>query len=213
MSVLGATLLVSGSLTALVMGKVLVSLLSKEVEGRIDHAGYTILRLARRRLPADLRESLHDDEWLPEMDDILERHKDRPITRLVWPLRFSMPLLLWGAARTARIVRATPALSTRLKVYLRSSTAIVRVIKRIAGATPREGDAFGESIEKSSRARILQSAELSVGVDLPERPDLVLTDANGEEHHIFVKIPLAQTGSGRETALTLWAKHNDRSSP
>ncbi|MGW4364509.1 hypothetical protein ACWEKT_02595 [Nocardia takedensis] len=125
MSVANALLLSIGTVAALVAGKVLVSLLSKEIEGRMDQLGYAILRLARRRLPNELRASLHDEEWLPELDSILERHRDRPVTKLVWSLRFSVPLLLGGAVRTARIVQPRPPFA-RIRPALRAVVALAQ---------------------------------------------------------------------------------------
>ncbi|MGW5218769.1 hypothetical protein ACWEQA_12965 [Nocardia sp. NPDC004085] len=147
MNVLNAVLVVVGGTTALVLGKVVVSLLSKEVEGRVDQIGYLILRWARRRLPRDLREMLHDQEWLPEMDDILLRHKDQPITRLFWSLRFSLPLLLWGARRTARIIH--PKLPFIIRVRMALSLWLVMVADRFEG-TAKRIDGAAELIDQNS---------------------------------------------------------------
>lgn len=122
MNAVGTALLILGSIMIAVIGKVMVSLLSKEVEDRLGQVGYAVLRLARRRLPTDLRSSLHDDEWLPEMDALLEEHEDRPVTRLLWSLRFSVPLLLWGARRTARSIQPqTFSLRRRFAILVRAA--------------------------------------------------------------------------------------------
>ncbi|MGW1743735.1 hypothetical protein ACWCPQ_33625 [Nocardia sp. NPDC001965] len=105
MNNVNAALLAIGGLVVLVLGQVMISMASKEIEGRVDRIGYLVLRGARRRLPTELRKDLHDHEWLPEMDSIMARHKDQPITRLWWSLRFSFALLLFGAPRTARVVK------------------------------------------------------------------------------------------------------------
>jgi hypothetical protein len=94
-------LAVLGGLLLLVLGKVVVSILSKEVEGRLDQVSYAILRLARRRLPAELRETMHDQEWVPELNYITTELEERPITRLVLGLRYSTGLLR-AARKTAR---------------------------------------------------------------------------------------------------------------
>lgn len=104
-------LAVLGGLLLLVLGKVVVSVLSKEVEGRLDQLSYAILRLARRRLPIELREPMHDQEWKPELNYITTEMKERPITRLVLGLRYATGLLL-AARRTARAA-GTPTLRAR----------------------------------------------------------------------------------------------------
>jgi len=104
-------LAVIAGLLLLVLGKVIVSITSKEVEARLDQLSFAILRLARRRLPADLREPMHDHEWLPELHHISTLQEERPITRLVLGLRYSTGLLR-AARKTARATGA-PTLWTR----------------------------------------------------------------------------------------------------
>ena len=147
-----AILAVVGGSTAL-LGKVALSMVSKEIEGRLGNIGYVLLRLARRRLPSDLREMLHDEEWLPEMDDIQLRYKDQPITRLAWSLRFSVPLLLWGASRTGRVIQPkTPVVPLiRLVVAYRLRGLAMRLDK--VHATETERDAFGEELEAAFARR------------------------------------------------------------
>lgn len=148
-----AILAVVGGFTALVLGKVALSMVSKEIEGRLGNIGYVLLRLARRRLPSDLREMLHDEEWLPEMDDIQLRYKDQPITRLAWSLRYSAPLLLWGASRTGRVIQPTPPVGPliRILVAYRLRGLAMRLDK--VHATEIERDSFGEDLEAAFAPR------------------------------------------------------------
>jgi hypothetical protein len=55
---------------------------------------FAILRLARARLPADLRERVHDQEWLPELEHILKHAELLPLTRLITGIRYAAGLLL-----------------------------------------------------------------------------------------------------------------------
>jgi hypothetical protein len=72
-------------------------LVSDEVRGQLDRIPYAVLRLARRRVPQELRVSLHDEEWQPELHNILNRAEGRPISRLVTGTLFAL-----GILRTAR---------------------------------------------------------------------------------------------------------------
>src|SRR5574341_1311394 len=64
-----------------------------EAQARLDGVCFLLLRVARSRLPADLRVPLHDGEWVPELHHILAREEARPITRLVQGLAYSLSLL------------------------------------------------------------------------------------------------------------------------
>jgi hypothetical protein len=79
-----------GALLALVAG----GLVSEEVRGRLDRVPFAVLRLARTRLPAGLRERVHDQEWVPELEHILEHAELLPLTRLVTGLRYAAGLLV-----------------------------------------------------------------------------------------------------------------------
>jgi hypothetical protein len=57
---------VIGWLAAMAGGLVLVmlaDLVSEELRERLDRLPFSLLRVARRRLPPELRESIHDQEW------------------------------------------------------------------------------------------------------------------------------------------------------
>ncbi|WP_212824272.1 DUF4407 domain-containing protein [Polymorphospora rubra] len=75
---------------------VLSDLISDEVRGRLDQVPFQLLRLAARRLPAQLRNDIYLHEWMPELHHILRREEAKPITRLYHGLRFAAGLLRSG---------------------------------------------------------------------------------------------------------------------
>ena len=76
-------------------------MVSEEVRDRLDRLPRAILRLAALRLdPAD-REDIYDDEWLPELIEILRGDEARPITRLLVGTSYAFGIL----ARARRIAR------------------------------------------------------------------------------------------------------------
>jgi hypothetical protein len=77
--------------------KVAMDLAAKEIQGRLHGLPFLVLRLARWRLPRELRESIHDEWWVPDLHDLLDHYADLPVTRLLKGLRFSVSLL--GQAR------------------------------------------------------------------------------------------------------------------
>jgi len=82
-----------------VLAVAFADLVSEEVRARLDRVPFGLLRLARRRLPAGLRESVHDQEWVPELEHILRRAEALPITRLISGSRYALGL----AARASLI--------------------------------------------------------------------------------------------------------------
>jgi hypothetical protein len=88
------------SFIVLLIGKVSLDLMSKELQGQAEQLPHRILRLAARRLPSALR-SQYSEDWEAELDHILKRHDARPITRLLLGFRFATSLL-----RGARRLRA-----------------------------------------------------------------------------------------------------------
>jgi len=83
---------VAGLAAAIVVG-VLTSLLTKEAEGWIDALPGWLLRLARRRLPASNRGTLYD-EWAAELHTVLHGMEARPLSRLLFGIRYAAGLLL-----------------------------------------------------------------------------------------------------------------------
>jgi hypothetical protein len=78
---------------------VLHDLASAEIRGWIEIAPQAVLRLAAARLPVGLRETVYEEEWLPELTYLLRGTESRPITRLILGLRFAL-----GLFRSARSV-------------------------------------------------------------------------------------------------------------
>lgn len=83
-----------------IVGPVLAGLLTKEVEGLLHLAPFTLLRLARRRLPVECRTDLYD-EWHAELFEALHNKEKRPLSRFFLGLRYSLGLLI-AARRVAR---------------------------------------------------------------------------------------------------------------
>jgi hypothetical protein len=84
----GALLSIAG---AFVFGAV-ASTLNEEVRGRVDRLPYALIRLAGRRLPQTVRVELID-EWVAELDAILQRAEALPLTRLLVGIRYALGLL------------------------------------------------------------------------------------------------------------------------
>jgi hypothetical protein len=76
---------------------------SEEIRGRLDRLPFAVLRLARSRLPAGLRERVHDQEWVPELQHVLQHAELFPLTRLLTGLRFAAGLLIHARAVAAEL--------------------------------------------------------------------------------------------------------------
>jgi hypothetical protein len=76
-------------------------MVSEEVRDRLDRLPRAILRLAALRLDPAEREDIYDDEWLPELIEILKGDEARPITRLFVGIRYAFGIL-FNARRIAR---------------------------------------------------------------------------------------------------------------
>jgi ThiF family len=68
-------------------------LVSEEIRAWLDLVPHAILRLAAAQLDPELRESIYEGEWLPELIYILRGAESRPITRLIRGMRFALGLL------------------------------------------------------------------------------------------------------------------------
>jgi hypothetical protein len=77
-------------------------LISEEVRGWLDLVPRGILRLAAGRLDPAQRDSIYQDEWLPELSYALRGAESRPITRLVLGMRYALGLLI-AARRISRL--------------------------------------------------------------------------------------------------------------
>ena len=82
-------------------------MVSEEVRDRLDHLPHAILSLAARRLDAEQRATMYDDEWMPELTYILKGDDARPITRLYHGTRYSIGILV----STHRILGASALLA------------------------------------------------------------------------------------------------------
>jgi len=91
MSSIGLLVAVLGFLASLAL-VVVGDLVSEEVRARLDHLPHAVLRLAIRRLPANLPADL-GDEWSAELDHILHHATLYPLTRLVFGVRYAAGLL------------------------------------------------------------------------------------------------------------------------
>lgn len=118
MSVVWWTLAAILAVVVLVVGKVTLDLVNKEVQGWLAELPLHILRLARRRLPAELRNELYDQLGLEaELATILHHtYTKKPITALAKGLKFAFGHV-FGLRRCARILGA-PLVLARLKTVL-----------------------------------------------------------------------------------------------
>jgi hypothetical protein len=82
------------SLLGVFLFAALGDLVSEEIRGWLDLAPRGVLRLATRRIDPELRESIYEDEWLPDLMYYLRGAEARPITRLVRGTTFAFGLLL-----------------------------------------------------------------------------------------------------------------------
>lgn len=110
MSAVDVVVVAAVSFIALLLGKVSLDLMSKELQGQMEQLPHRILRLAARRLPPALRTQYFED-WEAELDYILRRHDARPITRLLLGFRFAASLL--RGARRLRIDHMGANVATR----------------------------------------------------------------------------------------------------
>ena len=93
---------VLAGLLLLVLGKVCLDLASKQVQGSLFDLCFVVLRVARRRLPAELRVARHDEELVPELKWILfDRYANQPVVGLYKGFRFALSNIL-GAKKLAR---------------------------------------------------------------------------------------------------------------
>jgi hypothetical protein len=98
-------------LAGMFLSAALGDLVSEEIRGWLDKLPQAVLRLAAGRLDPAFRESIYQDEWLPELVYALRGDESRPITRLIRGTTFALGLL-FAARRIARNripVSATPA--------------------------------------------------------------------------------------------------------
>jgi hypothetical protein len=105
------------AVVAAVVVLVVKDLLKDELRGHVERMPHRLLRLARLRLPAELRSRLHDGEWLPELEHIWARLESVPLTRLVVGTRYALGLLR-TAPRIARELGVTRRRHTPMTLLL-----------------------------------------------------------------------------------------------
>jgi hypothetical protein len=113
-----------GGVGALIMTAV-GDLISEEIRGWLDLAPRAILSLAATQLDPTQRETIYQDEWLPELRYALRGAESRPITRLIRGTTYATSLLIFARhiARTERTTSAssTPPVSTVTSIETRTS--------------------------------------------------------------------------------------------
>jgi hypothetical protein len=123
-------------LVVLVVGKVMLDMIGKEIEARLPGLCFAVLRLARWRLPAEMRAELHDEALLEdELRTILfHTYQEKPITSLAKGLRFASGCVT-GARRNARAAGWTPRqhhqpgqTESRFRPTLAAETPLVRAV-------------------------------------------------------------------------------------
>jgi hypothetical protein len=79
------------------IGTVLGELASQEIRTRLDRIPQALIRLAARRVPADLRAD-RAEEWLADLHEILRGAEALPITRIITGTRYALGLLRASSA-------------------------------------------------------------------------------------------------------------------
>lgn len=98
---------------------IFTGMIKDEARGRLDRVPYALLRLARRRVPRELRVCLYDEEWLPELHYIMKRDEALPISRLLMGTLFAL-----GILRTARRISRDRVGSAARDIELRRLVSI-----------------------------------------------------------------------------------------
>lgn len=140
MSLVGAVLLA-------VLAAAFLDLLKDELRGQIERIPYGLLRMARARVPAELREPLYDREWLPELRHILEGSDRLPLTCLLRASRYALGLLgaAPGIARELESVRSVaPApeprwADLRLELAVGAVAAVASIVSSFGVFGPYAG--------------------------------------------------------------------------
>lgn len=94
-----------------------------ELRGRLDRVPWVLLKLARLRVPRELRSKLYDGEWMPELFHIMSLAETLPLTRLVKGIRYSVGIL-FVARRLGRMHSGRSALDIELRQLLSMHVAM-----------------------------------------------------------------------------------------
>jgi hypothetical protein len=84
----------AGTLVGALVLAAVGDLISDEIRGWLDLAPRAILHLAATQLDAAQRETIYQDEWLPELTYALRGAEARPITRLITGIKYAMGILI-----------------------------------------------------------------------------------------------------------------------
>jgi transcriptional regulator with XRE-family HTH domain len=214
-----ALLGIVGGLFAAAIG----DMVSEEVRDRLDQLPRAILRLAARRLNAQERAAIYDDEWLPELTYILQGDEARPVSRIYHGTRFAFGILiaarriardLGGAAplmdsqppsfpaagRTEQLVKPEPA------GWLGPEPFVLRMLlgaqlRRLREAAGISAEYAGYEI-RSSRSKVSRMETGRVGFKIRDVEDLLTLYGVIDERQRAEVIALAR----RSRAPEWWAK-------
>lgn len=157
-AIMWAVLAFAAGITTTVIG----DMASQEARDRLDHLPHAILRLAARRLSPGQRNTVYQDEWVPELDWILTGKETRPITRLITGARFATSLLV-NAGRIGRGLRANDTAAATLALNTKASMLIIKdsIIRKAPNAP---------SIQRViSSLEALRTIEQVIDTDLQQR--------------------------------------------
>lgn len=122
-----------GVLAFLVLA-VVGDLVSEEIRGWLDLIPRGILRLAAMQLDKAQRETIYEEEWLPELEFALKGDESRPIMRLIIGIWFAAGLVI-AARRVARRVNRTPQTLASAPVAEARATALPADVITMTGGT------------------------------------------------------------------------------
>src|SRR5580704_10979371 len=133
-----AVLAFLGVLLAATLG----DLVSEEIRGWLDLIPRGFLRLAAARLDQAQRETIYQDEWLPELHFALRGAESRPITRLILGTRYALGLLVAARRISRRIDRDCQAFPATQGPHFVSRTLLFE----LAGVAVHFTNTTGDSI-------------------------------------------------------------------
>jgi hypothetical protein len=183
-------LVAAGIFVALVVGgavkDVLKDILKQELQGWIEVLPFTVLQLARRRLPAKRREDLYE-EWSAELAVLLrERAEGRPITRLVLGIRYAAGHLATGRRTACELgphVREIGARGRRWGQWLAEGDSYTDLDGRtwMVHFISAVGPSPVELVNGASAAQLLRGVPLTVHRSLSRKL--------GDSAHVTVTLP------------------------
>lgn len=113
------------------------SLVNDEIKGWLQRVPYAILRLAAALLPKPgQRESIYQQEWLPELIYEMGRAESRPITRLFLGTKFATGLLLKARSIGRNIDEVRQVEATNAQVEATNAASEIKAALRSSGKLP-----------------------------------------------------------------------------